>query len=170
MKPQNAKERRSSIWKFILLFVVTVLLIVTAIFFDFNQIPLHENKVWRERSEKIEKDIAFQEQFFKGMKDIKAHVDSLDVKGQNLQHINVMLSRKLVDLQNSIPKEDQTFRYDMYKQIISSYVEIQALKGELKKLENSAQLLKDYETQNRRLQDKLNETQRYLDACNNNRR
>jgi len=168
MKPQNAKERRSSIWKFILLFVVTVGLIVTAIFFDFNQIPLHENQVWRERSEKIEKDIEFQETFYKEMKDIRAHVDSLDIKGQNLQLINGLLTQKLVKLQTSIPKEDETFRYDMYKEIIDAFVDIQELKGALNKLDDVGSKLKQYEEQNRELTNELERANRYLDAYRNN--
>ncbi len=170
MKPQNAKERRNSIWKFILLFVVTVGLIVTAVFFDFNQIPLHENQVWRERSEKIEKDIEFQEVFYKKMKEISAHVDSLDVKGQNLAHINGLLTDKIVRLQTSIPREDETFRYDMYKEIIDAFVNIQELKGELNKLDNVSNKLKEYADQNKELSDELVRVKRDLDAYRNNRR
>jgi len=153
MKPQNSKERRSSIWKFILLF---------------NQIPLHENQVWRERSEKIEKDIEFQETFYKEMKDIRAHVDSLDIKGQNLQLINGLLTQKLVKLQTSIPKEDETFRYDMYKEIIDAFVDIQELKGALNKLDDVGSKLKQYEEQNRELTNELERANRYLDAYRNN--
>jgi len=168
MKPQNAKERRSSIWKFILLFTVTIGLIITAIFFDFNQIPLLENKVWRERSEKIEKDIEFQETFYKEMKDIRAHIDSLDIEGQNLQLINGLLTQKLVKLQTVIPKEDETFRYDMYKEIVDAFVDIQELKGELNKLDNVSSKLKQYEEQNRELANELERANRYLDAYRNN--
>ncbi|MGB0789418.1 MAG: type VI secretion system TssO, partial [Marinirhabdus sp.] len=45
MKAKNQKARRSSFLKFLLLFVVTLLIVVTAFFFDFKIMPFKENKV-----------------------------------------------------------------------------------------------------------------------------
>ncbi|MDY8138347.1 type VI secretion system TssO [Aquimarina sp. 2201CG5-10] len=164
MKPKNSKERRNSILKFFLLFLFTTALIVTAFYFDFDRIPFKENAVWRERSALIEKEMQFQEKFSEGMIEVKSLIDSLDTPGQNLQYINALINSKIVDLQKSIPKEDSTYRYDMYTNIVNSYVDIQALKTKLKEFDDVDERIEEYQEELDKVRQELNEANRYLDA------
>ncbi|MDH7446795.1 type VI secretion system TssO [Aquimarina sp. 2201CG14-23] len=164
MKPKNSKERRNSVLKFGLLFLFTVALIVTAFFFDFDRVPFKENSVLRERSASVEKEIQFQKEFSDGMENVKSLIDSLDTPGQNLQYINAKISSTIVDLQKSIPKEDSTYRYDMYTNIVNSYVDIQAFKSKLKEYDGVDQRIEEYKEELDRLRQELNEANRYLDA------
>ncbi len=164
MKPKNSKERRNSILKFALLFLFTVALIVTAFFFDFNRVPFKENSVLRERSESVEKEMLFQKGFSDGMKNVEALIDSLDVPGQNLQYINARISSTIVDLQKSIPKEDSTYRYDMYTNIVNSYVDIQEFKAKLNEYDGVDQRIEEYKEELDRVRKELTEANRYLDA------
>ena len=103
MKSKNSKERRNSILKFALLFVITTTLIVLAFFFDFSRVPLKENAVLRERSVSIEREVKFQEKFSSEMINIRSLLDSLDTPGQNTQYINALINSNIVDLEKSIP-------------------------------------------------------------------
>ena len=164
MKPKNSKERRNSIFKFSLLFLFTIALIVTAFFFDFNRIPLKENSVLRELSASVEKEMEFQEKFSNDMKDIQSLIDSLDIPGQNRQYINALINSRIVELQKSIPKEDSTYRYDMYTNIVNTYVNIQSLKSKLNEYEGVDDRLEEYKEELDKVRQELNEANRYLDA------
>ena len=50
MEAQNKKERRASIIKFSVLFAITTAVILGATYFDFNRMPLKENKVLKPSS------------------------------------------------------------------------------------------------------------------------
>ncbi|MBQ4821288.1 type VI secretion system TssO [Aquimarina sp. MMG016] len=164
MKPKNSKERRNSILKFSLLFLFTTALIVTAFYFDFDRVPFKENAVWRERSALIEKEMEYQKKFSKGMKEVRSLIDSLDVPGQNLQYLNQVISSKIVDLQKTIPKEDSTYRYDMYTNIIDSYVNIHDLKTKLREFDDVDERIEEYKEELEKTRKELNEANRYLDA------
>ncbi|WP_062061879.1 type VI secretion system TssO [Aquimarina longa] len=164
MKPKNNKERRNSILKFSLLFVFTAALIVIAFFFDFDRIPLKENSVLREQSVAVQKEIKFQEKFSDEMITIRSLLDSLDTPGQNIQYINALINSKIVDLQKSIPKEDSTYRYDMYNNVVKSFVDLQGLKTKLKEFDNVDAQLEEYEDELDRVNQELDKANRYLDA------
>ncbi|WP_340199098.1 type VI secretion system TssO [Ascidiimonas sp. W6] len=164
MKPKNNKERRISILKFALLFLFTTALIVVSFFFDFNKVPLKENKVLRDRSEVIEKEAEFQREFSEEMVKINSLLDSLDTPGQNDQYINALINSGIVDLEKSIPKEGSSDRYDMYKNIIKSYVQLHQFKNKLKEYEDIDQQLDEYEEELERVNTELETAKRNLDA------
>ena len=164
MKPKNSKERRNSVLKFIILFLCTTGLIVAALFFDFNRVPLKENKVLRERAVAIEKEMKFQGEFSNEINNVRSLIDSLDVPGQNLPHINSLITSKIVDIQKSLPKEDSTYRYEMYTNMVQTYVDIQQMKGKLLQYEDIDKTLEEYKEEIDRLRDELNQANRNLDA------
>ncbi|MFD0862852.1 type VI secretion system TssO [Sungkyunkwania multivorans] len=167
MKPKNSKERRNSFLRFMLLFLITTALIVVTFFFDFNRVPLKENKVLRTESEMIEKELAFQKKFSDGMVDIKELIDSLDVPGQNIAYLNTVINSKIVDLQKSIPQKDSTYRYKMYNNIIDSYIDIQGYKEELRNYEDTDKIISQYKEELDRTRQELNEAMRALNAYRN---
>ena len=143
MKPKNTKERRNSFLKFLLLFVITIAIIVTSVFFTFK-IPVKENSILKAQADKIKKEIIFQNTFSKEMSKVNKLIDSLDVPGQNISYQNTLISSKLVDMQKSIPRKDSTFKYDLYSNIIGMYVDIQDMKGRLRDLNNSEIIIEEY--------------------------
>ena len=64
MKPKNIKERRNSFLKFLLLFLITSATIVTAIFFTFK-VPIKENNTLKAQAKRINRELTFQNSFFK---------------------------------------------------------------------------------------------------------
>ena len=63
MKPKNSKERRNSFLKFLALFLVTVGMIMAAVFFTYR-VPTKENALLREQSKVIDTAMEFQSGFF----------------------------------------------------------------------------------------------------------
>ncbi|WP_378175705.1 type VI secretion system TssO [Aquimarina sp. SS2-1] len=167
MKPKNSKERRNSILKFALLFLFTVALIVTAFFFDFDRVPLWDNKVLRESLTAIEDDVRFQKDFSKGMFKVEKLIDSLNRPGkeEDLYYINRSLESEIGDLSETIDPNDTTYRYKMYVNIVSSYRQIKEMKALLAKQKKEFEKLEEYKTALRETQDRLERAQSDLDLC-----
>lgn len=162
MEPKNKKERINSILKFTLIFGVTIVLVILAIFFDFNRLPFKENSLLKERIIQVEKEEIFQSKFSKGAKEINALIDSLDKPGQNVQYFNALINDKIVDLQKSIPAKDSTAYYDMYVNYVQSFVDIQELKTKLKTFDKVDVRLQEYAQEVDRLGAELDKKDRYL--------
>ena len=164
MEPKNTKERKSSVLKFSLLFLVTILLILVATFFDFNRLPLKENNVLRTKVKQADKELVYQKEFSEKSREIKSLIDSLDKPGQNIQYFNALINSKIVELQQSIPEKDSTNNYEMYVNSVQSYVDIQELKTKLKSYDGVDVKLQEYREELDRVTTKYNEAQRYLSS------
>ena len=144
MKPKNSKERTTSFLKFLALFLVTVGMIVAAVFFTYS-VPTKENALLREQTKVIETEMEFQSGFFNEMESVKRMIDSLDVPGQNTAYQKSLISSKLVELQKTIPtKDDDTHLYDMHTAIIELYVELQTAKDKLHELRDAENTIEEY--------------------------
>ena len=117
----------------------------------------------------IEREVKFQEKFSSEMINIRSLLDSLDTPGQNTQYINALINSKIVDLQKSIPKEDSTYRYDMYNSIVKSFVDLQGYKTKLKEYDDVEEQLMQYEEELDRVNKELEKANRYLDAIRRKR-
>lgn len=164
MKPKNTKERNASILKFALIFGVTLLLSLLAVFFDFNRLPFKENKILKGRMSQVEKEEIFQSKFSEDAEEIRSLIDSLDRPGQNVQYFNALINDKIVDLQKVIPVKDSTSYYNMYVNYVQSFVDIQELKTKLKKLENAEQRLQQYAQEIDRLSSDLDNKERFIQS------
>jgi len=168
MKPKNTKERRNSFLKFSLLFLVTVITIMVAVFFNFK-VPTKENEILKEQSKSIKKEMQFQNSFSDEMVNVKSLLDSLDTPGTNTTYINSLISKKLVDLQDLIPTKDSTYKYNMYTRIVSLHVEIQEAKSRLRGLKDTESTIQEYKETLEKCKDDYILMQRDLDACRRSR-
>lgn len=144
MKAKNTKERRNSFLKFLGLFLLTTATVVASIFFTYK-VPIKENNILKENAEVFNEEMKFQNNFSKKMIKVKALIDSLDVPGQNIQYLNQLIGKDLVELQKSIPRKGtNTFKYDMYSDIVKLYVNIQDMKGKLRELNDAESTIEEY--------------------------
>ena len=143
MKPKNSKERRTSFLKFLGLFVVTVGMIVAAVFFSYS-VPKKENAQLREVTKVREAGMVFQKNFFDEMQAVKSMIDSLDVPGQNLVYQKNLIELKLAELRKTIPTKDETHLYDMHTSILRLYSELRLAKDKLHELKDAEGLIAEY--------------------------
>jgi len=161
MKPKNNKERKTGFLKFLGLFLLTVVMIVAAIYYNFK-IPSKENELLRNQIKLVNNDVKFEKNFYREMIKIKNLIDSLNIPGQNVSYQNSLISNELVDLQKSLPTKDSTFRYDMYSNIIHLFVDLQESKGKLGGLGDSQERLQEYKDALKTCQTDLKQAQRDL--------
>ena len=144
MKPKNSKERRNSFLKFLALFLVTVGMIMAAVFFTYR-VPTKENALLREQSKVIDTAMEFQSGFFNEMEGVQKMIDSLDVPGQNTAFQKRLINDKLIELKNTIPTmDDDTHLYDMHMTIIDLYAELQMAKDKLHALRDAESMIEEY--------------------------
>ena len=167
MKAKNSKERRSSVLKFGVLFIVTIALIVVALFFDFNIVPFKENKVLRDRVASFDKSEKFEKDFSKGMLKIEKLIDSLGNpnKEEDLYYINRSLESEIGDLGATIEKNDTTYRYKMYVSIVNSYRQRKEIASEIYKKDKEFKKLEEYKTAWKEAESKLQRSLSDLDLC-----
>ena len=161
MKPKNSKERRSAFFKFLGLFLVTMLTLLVAVYFNFK-VPNKENALLKTQVKAVEKEMTFQNDFSAEMESIKSMIDSLDVPGQNVPYQNSKISEKLVSLQKTIPTKDSTFRYDMYSNIVAAYADLQQSEGELIDLKDAKNTIEDYKEALEKCRNDLKQAERDL--------
>jgi peptidoglycan hydrolase CwlO-like protein len=161
MKPKNSKERRNSFLKFLALFVVTVGMIVTAVFFTYS-VPKKENAQLREVTKVMETGMVFQKDFYDEMKAVKNMIDSLDVPGQNTDYLNSQIGEKMAKLENTIPTKDETHLYDMHTSILRLYSELQISKNKLHELRDAEERIEEYEEAYEDCKDELKQALREL--------
>ncbi|OAB78753.1 type VI secretion system transmembrane protein TssO [Cochleicola gelatinilyticus] len=168
MKPKNSKERKSGFLKFLLLFFVTTGTIVGAVYFNFK-VPTRENDLLKEQAKLIDKEVEFQNEFSEKMANVKNLLDSLSVPGTNTRYINSLIGKELVDLQKTIPTKDDTYRYDMYTQIVTLYTELQDSKEKLDELKDSEGTIAEYKEALEKCRDDLKTAERELYVARNSR-
>lgn len=145
MKPKNSKERRNSFLKFLLLFVVTVVTIVSAVFFNF-QIADRENEALKKQAIRVEDEIKFQGKFSNEMNQISIMIDSLTQPGASIAFENTEIGRKLSELQNLIPIKDSTYNYEFYFNVIKVLSTQQKSQNRLLDLKETEEKINKLET------------------------
>ena len=163
MKPTNTKERTQAKVRFLLFLVVTMALVIAAIFFDY-QIPEKENKLLRTNMKKNNELLAAEEAFANQMRSVKGLLDSMDIEGVNADYIEQIISKKLANMQMDAESDD-TFRREMYSNIIQTYLELKNAKSSLLRMEGSMSDLNDYSDLVERYKEDLQQVQRDLDNC-----
>lgn len=98
MKPKNSAERRKALLKFVAMFLVTMIVVVGAVYFNFK-VPQQENSQLRDKVERFEAQAAFQQQFYEESRMIKRKIDSITLdEGLELER------RQIVDMINDLNK------------------------------------------------------------------
>ena len=104
----NAKERNRAFLKFSLFFVLTIVLVVTAIYFDFRM-PLRENDYLQKEID-LQRQVEFnQGSFVNTMQMVVSLIDSLDKPGTNVAQIDAQLQQRLTELTGLQQKDNSTY-------------------------------------------------------------
>jgi hypothetical protein len=112
----NSQERTQAFLKFLLFFLITVVLIIIAIFFNYR-LPVRENKMLQEEVDVARTQEFYQQKFVRQMQAAVLLLDSLDKKNVNFEQINVQLGAKMNEL-NGLQQKDSSVYGQMNKEIV----------------------------------------------------
>lgn len=104
----NAKERNIAFWKFLGFFLITILLVVGAVYFNYG-VQAKETTNLRTLIKTSRQQTLAQENFLILMQDAANLIDSLAKPGVNREFISQMANRKLVDMTNQVKGDSSLY-------------------------------------------------------------
>ncbi|MCW3162376.1 type VI secretion system transmembrane protein TssO [Chryseobacterium oryctis] len=132
MEVLNKKERSIAFSFFILFFIITVTVLVIAVFFN-AYFPFKENSLLKTENIKMKKEMETQERFSFQLEKVKSAVDSIGVPGQN-DFFNEKLGLSiLADMYKQLPKDTLKNKV-MYNNTIMTFKDLIDAKKEIKQL------------------------------------
>lgn len=129
MKPGNQEERKRAFFNFLLFFIVTVGVILTAVFFSFK-VPLRENAQLRAEAVRMDNERMVLSRFEKKMQETVTMLDSINESGNQVPIIDNQISRNIEDLANMI--SDSVSAKNFYVSLVANLTSVQKLKKQLR--------------------------------------
>ena len=130
----NAKQRNEAFVKFISFFIVTLAIIVAAVYFDY-QLPLKDNEILRAKIRSYENQIYNQQQFIAGMETAKKLTDSIGKSEQFNALLDQEAARQLEALKSPL-YQDSTIYATMNKDVFSVFYDYYELNKRLLQLKD----------------------------------
>lgn len=156
----NSQERNQAFFKFLLFFLVTIILIIGAVYFNYRM-PTRENEMLQSEVDVQRTQDVNQQKFVSRMQEATALLDSLEKKGTNFEQIDLQLNSKMQEL-SVLQQKDNTIYGKMNKVIIDRLAELQQSKRErreaalrLSRLADTEAELEKYKQENLHLHDQL---------------
>lgn len=155
MQPKNKSERTKAFLNFILLFVVSITIILTTVFFSI-QVPVKEANALNKKMYQVDKERASTDNFFYKMSEIIGMLDSVN-NSNNPELLDIQITQKIGDLLTKV-NSDSSLMYNklLYEKIAASMIDLQKTKASVRKAtktDNDVKMLQDnYD----KLQDKYN--------------
>ena len=164
MEIVNKEQRTKAYWFFVLFFVLTVTIVVVAMFANVH-FPFEENKLLKEKNTKLEKDIAIQNHFAADLEKVKVAVDSIGVSNLKDDFFNEKLALSiLADMYKQLPK-DTLNNKNMYNNTILICKQYIDAKKHIKKLTADRALLDSLNDINQILQEEYDKMKVDLEVC-----
>ena len=164
MEIVNKEQRTKAYWFFVLFFVLTVTIVVVAMFANVH-FPFEENKLLKEKNAKLEKDIAIQNHFAADLEKVKVAVDSIGVSNLKDDFFNEKLALSiLADMYKQLPK-DTLNNKNMYNNTILVCKQYIDAKKHIKKLTADRALLDSLNDINQILQEEYDKMKIDLEVC-----
>ncbi len=119
----NSQERNQAFLKFLLFFLITVVLVIAAIFFNFR-LPVRENKMLQSEVDIRRVQDVNQEKFAAKMQDVTHYLDSLKKSTANFEQIGLLVNSKLGEL-SVLQQNDLTIYGRIDKIIVTELYDLQ---------------------------------------------
>jgi Type VI secretion system, TssO len=162
-KPINSSERSSAFWKFFVFFVMAVVMIIVAVYFNFR-LPHKENEILKAKAESMRLQNMEQEKITNSFLDTKKFIDSIDKPGVNIKYISDMVAQKLGDL-NKLQVSDSSIQGKMNRVVTNVFFEYNALKSKTTNVVESQTQVAELLSKNASLLKDLEQAKRDLDFC-----
>lgn len=157
----NSKERNRAFLKFLFFFIISVWLIVGAVYFNMK-VPHKENAVLREQVMRYRAQSLAQERFVTSMDQAKVLIDSLKQPGVNSMYLNQQIAGKLREL-TDLQYKDSSMYSRMNKNVLDLYLRYQDATNKVVSMGDLPKQLEDYKTRFEQSQRDLDQARRDLD-------
>jgi hypothetical protein len=163
MEVLNHKQRNRAYWLFVLFFVITVAVLVSAKFFN-AYFPFKENSLLKKENIKMQKEMEIQDNFSFQVEKVKAAVDSIGMPQQNDFFNEKLALSILADMYKQLPKDTMKNK-NMYNNTILAYKDLIDSKKQIKQLSGNQVLMDSLSTINKTLKAEYDKMKTDLDVC-----
>lgn len=161
----NAKERQQAFWKFLLLFLLAVGLVVAAFYFD-TLVPTKDNKMMRSQLENFRTQEAAQDKFVRAMNETKVLIDSLRKPGAQRAYLNSLIAEKLRTM-SALQYNDSTMYSSLNLSTIDVFQRYSEATNKVVELGDMPTNVQNLKTENEKLNSELLQTKIALTQCLN---
>lgn len=134
MKPLNTEERKKSFITFLLFFIVTIGVVVGAVYFGM-QVPFKQADRLKEQVATFQRENALAEAFAQKMAETKALLDSVNKNGVQATIIDGQITENIKRL-NALVDNDSSANKQLYHSMVQSFVDLQIAKQGLREASN----------------------------------
>jgi hypothetical protein len=163
MEVLNKKQRGRAYWFFVLFFIITVSVLVIAVFFN-AYFPFKENSLLKVENTKMKKEMETQDKFSFQLEKVKVAVDSIGVAGQNDFFNEKLALSILADMYKQLPK-DTLKNKNMYNNTIMAYKDLIDAKKQIKQLSANQATMDSLSTINKTLKAEYDKMKTDLEVC-----
>ncbi len=118
MEILNKKERVNSFLLFIALFLITVVIIIVAVFFNFH-LPWRENAELKKENQTMINEFRYQGRFEQQMETLKKYIDSIDISDEGgTYYYQQKAINMVIEMEHGIPPKDSVRRGMLYKNFL----------------------------------------------------
>ena len=121
MRPKNSSERRNAFIRFILFYVITTALIVTAVFFGL-QVPFKENRQLQSQLEVVHRERNFERKLYDLISNTRRMLDTVNKAGTNTAVVEGRIIENIKTMDAMINK-DSTSAKMIYSELVSIFTE-----------------------------------------------
>ena len=133
MEPQNKKERSILFRRFLLVFIVGILLVMIPFYFIIK-LPERENSQTSEELFKLQQQVDLQKDFAVRIDTLHHLFDGYDSKNVDIDKLKADIGSILSEMEKSIPA-DTSWMNRMDNDIILTFLDLKKAKDSLKELE-----------------------------------
>ena len=149
MEVLNKRQRNNAYLFFVLFFLITVAILITAVFFN-AYFPFKENSLLKAENARMKKEMEIQNKFSFQLEKVKAAVDSIGMPKQNDFFNEKLALSTLADMYKQLPK-DTLKNKNMYNNTIMTYKDLIDAKKQVKQLSGNYVLMDSLSTINKTL-------------------
>lgn len=145
MKPLNVQDRQRAFQRFLLFFILTIAVIITAVFFGIK-IPYAENEKLQEQLAIVDKENHFRNDFSLAMTEAQSLLDTVNMDPQKSGLLDGRITQKIQEMDAMLAKNDITSK-GLYSQVIKSLNSMQSDKRGLRAASNKDSVVAMYNMQ-----------------------
>ena len=157
----NANDRNKTFFQFLVLFLVTVMLVVGAVYFNY-QMPGRINSMLQNEISMQQSEAQYQRKFVSRMQEARTYLDSMSKSGANANLLDMQLTERMTELLN-LQQKDSSLYGQMNEAIIETFLELQQAKKSLVGAGGNGEKISMLETELNRVKGELSTAQGQLD-------
>ena len=163
MEVLNKRQRNNAYLFFVLFFLITVAILITAVFFN-AYFPFKENSLLKAENARMKKEMEIQNKFSFQLEKVKAAVDSIGMPKQNDFFNEKLALSTLADMYKQLPK-DTLKNKNMYNNTIMTYKDLIDAKKQVKQHSGNYVLMDSLSTINKTLKQEYDKMKIDLEVC-----